>query len=160
MPQYNRLTNSQIQEINKKNGITIQGFPGLFDKGVHTRFSKRIDFDLPNQKDISEEYVRDMQEKMARTQRDFTFNRETEVDFIKSVKDQIIGENRRKYELLMRKRDEFVRDNSVKRKEKQDKEQRDRQEYKEYKLNFFPFTYGEEVEHHQAKLRDGLKEDY
>jgi hypothetical protein len=60
----------------------------------------------------------------------------------------------------MRKRDEFVRDNSVKRREKQDKEQRERQEYKEYKLNFFPFTYGDDVEIHQAKLRDGLKDDY
>ena len=50
-----------MQEINLKNGITIPGFPGMFEGGVHTRFGKRIDFpQMSSIKDISDEYVREM----------------------------------------------------------------------------------------------------
>lgn len=86
----------------------------MWDAGVHHRFGKRIDFDgqLVDHKEISAEYLREMQDKMVRTERDFKTQREQEKDFLKSVKDQIAGDKRRKYELLMRKRDEFVKDNT------------------------------------------------
>jgi len=42
---YARMTNAQMQEANRRNGITIAGFPGMWDNGVHHRFGKRIDFD-------------------------------------------------------------------------------------------------------------------
>ena len=75
------------------------------------------------------------------------------------MRDQIAGEHRRKYELLMGKRDEFVRDNTQQSIEKRDKKDRDRKEFLDYRPNFFPFTYGEEVESKRAKLRENLKED-
>ncbi len=131
-------------EINKKNGITIPGFPGMFEGGVHTRFGKRIDFDsIPSHKDISDQYVRDMQDKMVRTQRDFNLTRESEKEIIRNLKEQIAGDKRRKYELLMRKRDDFIRENHSFIQAKKEKKDREKQDYKEYKLNFFPFTYGE-----------------
>lgn len=100
-------------EANKKAGITIPGFPGMFEGGVHTRFGKRIDFgEMLSNKEISDEYVKEMQDKFAKTQRDFMFTRETEKDIIKEVREQMAGDRKRKYELLMRKRDEFIRDNN------------------------------------------------
>ena len=70
------------------------------------------------------------------------------------MRDQIAGERQRKYELLMRKRDEFVRDNTKQSIEKGDKKDRDRTEFLDYRPNFFPFTYGEEVESKRSKLRE------
>lgn len=104
-----------MQETNRRNGITIQGFPGMWDAGVHTRFGKRIDFvgQHPSQKEISDEYVREMQDKLVRTERDFHNQRGEEQDFLRSVREQIAGERRRKYDLMLRKRDEFIRDNSA-----------------------------------------------
>jgi hypothetical protein len=110
-------------------------------------------------REIGSEYLKEIQDKMVRTERDFTNQREQEKEFIKGVRDQIAGERRRKYELLMRKRDEFVRDNTQQSIEKRDKKDRDRKEFLDYHPNFFPFTYGEEVESKRAKLRENLKED-
>jgi hypothetical protein len=39
------MTNAQMMETNRRNGITIAGFPGVWENGVHQRFGKRIDFD-------------------------------------------------------------------------------------------------------------------
>ena len=158
---YARMTNAQMMETNRKNGITIAGFPGVWENGVHQRFGKRIDFDgqVPGMREIGSEYLKEIQDKMVRTERDFTNQREQEKEFIKGVRDQIAGERRRKYELLMRKRDEFVRDNTQQSIEKRDKKDRDRKEFLDYRPNFFPFTYGEEVESKRAKLRENLKED-
>ncbi len=40
----------------------------MFEGGVHTRFGKRIDFgDMPSFKEISDEYVKEMQDKFAKT---------------------------------------------------------------------------------------------
>lgn len=75
------------------------------------------------------------------------------------MREQIAGDKRRKYELVMRKREEFVKDNTVQSVEKREKKERERQEAVEYRPNFFPFTYGEEVEAKRAKLRDTLKDD-
>jgi hypothetical protein len=57
-----RLTNAQMAEINRRNGITIAGFPGMWNAGVHHRFGKRIDFDgqIHDHKDISAEYQREI----------------------------------------------------------------------------------------------------
>ena len=158
---YARMTNAQMMETNRKNGITIAGFPGVWENGVHQRFGKRIDFDgqVPGMREIGSEYLKEIQDKMVRTERDFTNQREQEKEFIKGVRDQIAGERRRKYELLMRKRDEFVRDNTQQSIEKRDKKDRDRKEFLDYRPNFFPFTYGEEVESKRAKLRENLKKD-
>ncbi len=45
----------------------------MWDNGVLTRFGKRIDFDgqIPGQVEISKEYLREISEKMVRTERDF-----------------------------------------------------------------------------------------
>ena len=73
---YGRLTYEQIQEINRKNGITIQGFPGIFENGTHTRFGKKICFDeFPSVKEMSAEWLKDTQDRFARTQREFNFKR-------------------------------------------------------------------------------------
>jgi hypothetical protein len=159
---YGRLTYQQMQDINKRNGITIQGFPGMWDNGVHTRFGKRIDFmgQHPSQKEISDQYVREMQDKLVRTERDFHNQRGEEQDFLKSVREQIAGERRRKYDLMLRKRDEFIRDNSAQHLAKKTKEEIERKEFLDYRPNFFPFTYGEEVERQRAKLRENLKEQF
>ena len=124
---FNRLTYQQICDINQKAGITIPGFPGMFEGGVHTRFGRRIDFgEMPSFKEISDEYVKEMQDKLAKTQRDFIFTRENEKDIIKEVREQMAGDRKRKYELLMRKRDEFVRDNNQFLQAKKEKKDRER----------------------------------
>lgn len=124
---FNRLTYQQMCDINKKAGITIPGFPGMFEGGVHTRFGRRIDFgEMPSFKEISDEYVKEMQDKLAKTQRDFIFTRENEKDIIKEVREQMAGDRKRKYELLMRKRDEFVRDNNQFLQAKKEKKDRER----------------------------------
>ena len=41
---------------------------------------------------------------------------------IQSLKQQIIGDRKRKYELLMHKRDEFLKENTSQRREKLEKE--------------------------------------
>jgi hypothetical protein len=43
-------------------------------------------------------------------------------------------------------RNEFVKENSKRKKEKVDREEKEKNDYKEYKIDFFPFTYGEQVE--------------
>lgn len=63
-------------------------------------------------REIGSEHLKEIQDNMVRTERDFTNQREQEKEFIKGVRDQIAGERRRKYELLMRKRDEFVSENN------------------------------------------------
>jgi hypothetical protein len=134
----------------------------MWDNGVHTRFGKRIDFDgqVPGMREISQEYLREIQDKMVRTERDFTSQREQEKEFIKSVRDQIAGERRRKYELLMRKREEFVTDNTKQSADKRDKKDKERREFLDYRPNFFPFTHGEEVESQRARLRETLKDEF
>lgn len=145
-PQFTRLTYQQIQEINRKNGITIQGFPGVFDNGVHTRFGKRICFeDLPTQKEISDQWLRETNDKFARTQRDFNLQKDTEADLIKSLKEQMANDKKRKYELLLQKREEFIRENSNQVQDRRDKSNQERKEFKEYKPTFFPFTHGEKL---------------
>ncbi len=84
-----------------------------------------------------------MQDKMIRTQRDFNLTRESEKEIIRNLKEQIAGDKRRKYELLMRKRDEFIRENNSYIQAKKDKKDKEKQDYREYKPNYFPFTYGE-----------------
>jgi hypothetical protein len=111
-------------------------------------------------REISQEYLREIQDKMVRTERDFNSQREQEKEFIKSVRDQIAGERKRKYELLMRKRDEFVSDNTKQSVDKRHKKDRERKEFLDYRPNFFPFTYGEEVESKRAKLRENLKDEF
>ena len=76
------------------------------------------------------------------------------------MRDQIAGERKRKYELLMRKREEFVNDNSKQSVEKREKKDRERKEFLDYRPNFFPFTYGEVVESKRAKLRENLKDEF
>ncbi len=44
---FGKLTSSKIAEINKKNGITVQGFPGIFENGVHYKFGKKVIFEEP-----------------------------------------------------------------------------------------------------------------
>jgi len=83
-----------------------------------------------------------------------------EKEMIQTLKEQLLGDRRKKYELFMHKRDEFLKDNVTQRREKQEKEESDRQSYKEYRLNFFPFTYGEVIEQHQAELRETRKSEY
>ena len=60
----------------------------------------------------------------------------------------------------MRKREEFVSDNVKYSVEKREKKERERKEFLDYRPNFFPFTYGEEVESKRAKLRENLKDDF
>lgn len=96
---------------------------------------------------------------MARTQRDFTFHRETEQDVIKNLREQIAGDRKRKYDLLMRKRDEFIRENSQQQRDRKEKEDRERQENRDYKLDFFPFTYGEKLEARRTKLYLDVKSE-
>ena len=79
---------------------------------------------------------------------------------IQSLKQQIIGERKRKYELLMHKRDEFLKDNTSQRREKQEKEDSEKQAFKDYKLNFFPFTNGDVIEEYQANIRETRKSEY
>lgn len=99
----------------------------MFEGGVHTRFGKRIDFpQMSSIKDISDEYVREMQDKFARTQRDFTFTRETEKDIIRGVREQMAGDRKRKYELLMHKREEFIKDNNSYLQAKKERKERER----------------------------------
>jgi hypothetical protein len=70
-PKFKRLTYQSIQENNKKNGITIQGFPGLFEMGTHVRFGKKIFFDeYPSAQAISDEYLRLTQDRLASAARD------------------------------------------------------------------------------------------
>jgi hypothetical protein len=54
------------------------------------------------------------------------FTRETEKDIIKEVREQMAGDRKRKYELLMHKRDEFVRDNNQFLQAKKEKKDRER----------------------------------
>ncbi len=79
---------------------------------------------------------------------------------IKNLREQMASDRKRKYEMLIRKRDDFLKENSCQRKERKEKEDKDRQDFKEYKLNFFPFTYGEQYVKKQEKLKDVLKEDF
>ena len=60
----------------------------------------------------------------------------------------------------MRKREEFVTDNTKQSADKRDKKDKERKEFLDYRPNFFPFTHGEEVESQRAKLRDNLKEEF
>ena len=71
---YARMTNAQTTETNRKNGITIAGFPGVWENGVHQRFGKRIHLDgqVPGMSEIGSEYLKQIQDKMVRTERDFT----------------------------------------------------------------------------------------
>jgi len=52
----------------------------MWDAGVHTRFGKRIDFEghHPSHKDISDEYMREITDKIVRTERDYTTQKEQE----------------------------------------------------------------------------------
>ena len=78
LPYAARLTNAYMAETNKRNGITIAGFPGMWDNGVHHRFGKRIDFEGHTQgiREIGAEYLKEIQDKMVRTERDFMDKRE------------------------------------------------------------------------------------
>jgi hypothetical protein len=71
-----------------------------------------------------------------------------------------MGEKRRKYELVMRKRDEFIKENEQQRRTRREKEEGINKERQEYRLDFFPFTYGERVEQRQAELREIRKNDF
>jgi hypothetical protein len=55
----------------------------------------------------------------------------------------MVTDRKRKYDLLMRKRDEFIRDNIVQKKERKEKEEKERLERKEERISFFPCTQGE-----------------
>jgi hypothetical protein len=55
---------------------------------VHTRFGKRICFDnFPSQKEISQQWLKETQDKFARTQRDFDFQKDSEQELIKNLRD-------------------------------------------------------------------------
>lgn len=49
----------------------------------------------------------------------------------------------KKYEMLIKMKNEFVKENSQRRQEKVERDRRQFSEDKNYKLDFFPFTYGE-----------------
>ena len=71
------MINAQMTETNRKNGITIAGFPGVWENGVHQRFGKRIHLDgqVPGMSEIGSEYLNEIQDKMVHTERDFTNQR-------------------------------------------------------------------------------------
>lgn len=83
-----------------------------------------------------------------------------EKEMIQTLKEQLLGDRRKKYELFMHKRDDFLKDNASQRREKQEKEESERQAYREYRLNFFPFTYGDVIEQYQAELRETRKSEF
>ena len=57
------------------------------------------------------------------TQKHSTFLRDNENDIIQGLKEQMLGDQKRKYDLLMRNRKEFMRDNHYQKQVKQDKEE-------------------------------------
>ena len=57
------------------------------------------------------------------TQKHSTFQRDNENDIIQGLKEQMLGDQKRKYDLLMRNRKEFMRDNHYQKQVKQDKEE-------------------------------------
>lgn len=61
---------------------------------------------------MSNEWLKDTQDRFARTQRDFNFQRQEEKELIQNLKEQILNDRKRKYDLLMRKRDDFITENS------------------------------------------------
>lgn len=69
------------------------------------------------------------------------------------------NDRKRKYDLLMHKREEFVKDNSSYIQSKKEKRDKERLDYKEYKLNFFPFTHGEQLEDKRSQMKDTMKEE-
>lgn len=57
------------------------------------------------------------------TQKHSTLLRDNENDIIQGLKEQMLGDQKRKYDLLMRNRKEFMRDNHYQKQVKQDKEE-------------------------------------
>eukprot|EP00347_Sterkiella_histriomuscorum_P008443 403345075 len=118
--QYGKLTYSQIQDINQKNGILIPGFPGMFANGVHTRFGKKVCFDSQSQAQSSGGPIND-----------HLFQMSTKL-------------NSRDLE---RQQEKIERDN------------KDRKDNQDFRINFFPFTHGEQIEQRRIQERGVMNED-
>lgn len=59
----------------------------------------------------------------------------------------------------MRMRNEFVKENNVRRLEKKDRDDRMRNDDRSYRINFFPFTHGEQVEKRRMEEKETQKEE-
>jgi hypothetical protein len=54
-----------------------------------------------------------------------------------------MNERRKKYELLLKLKTDFVKENEKKMKEKMERDKKERRDELDYRIDFFPFTYGE-----------------
>jgi len=54
-----------------------------------------------------------------------------------------LTEKRKKYELLLKLRKDFVAENTKKNVEKKNRDAKERREELNYRINYFPFTHGE-----------------
>lgn len=94
-----------------------------------------------------------MEQKGQAQSSEHTDLRTFENKLIKDIKDSLVQENRRKYDLLLKTRKEFVDENTKQRKEKRQRDAQEKQGNKDFKVNFFPFTYGDPIEKKRANLK-------
>lgn len=68
------------------------------------------------------------------------------MELLRNLKDQLLSEKRKKYELLLKLRKDFVAENTKKNAEKKERDAKAKKEELDYRINYFPFTHGEKVE--------------